>query len=142
MAEVDDNGGSLSMPYPSTEETSSSQVKPPLKHSQGSGQRTRSDSENDQQQRIESEDAISDQNGHRSSRGHYQLSLEGDEDGDTSMADDDDDNSARGLRVEDIAMSPIPFDHEDPATLMELPENILTMPISPCGPHDDPASSI
>jgi hypothetical protein len=38
--------------------------------------------------------------------------------------------------VDDIAMSPIPFDHEDPKTLMELPENLLSLPISPCGPHD------
>jgi len=41
--------------------------------------------------------------------------------------------------VEDIAMSPIPFDREDPTTLMELPEDILTLPISPCGPNDDPS---
>lgn len=41
--------------------------------------------------------------------------------------------------VDDIAMSPIPFDREDPATLMELPEDIMTLPISPCGPNDDPA---
>jgi hypothetical protein len=42
--------------------------------------------------------------------------------------------------MEDIAMSPIPFDHrEDPVTLMELPEDIMTLPISPCGPNDDPA---
>ena len=61
-------------------------------------------------------------------------------DGDASMGDEDD-KSDRDLRVDDIAMSPIPFDHEDPATLMELPANILTMPISPCGPHDDPAGS-
>lgn len=40
--------------------------------------------------------------------------------------------------VEDIAMSPIPMDREDPTSLMELPENILTLPISPCGPNDDP----
>lgn len=37
----------------------------------------------------------------------------------------------------DIPMSPLPLDHrEDPTTLMELPENILSLPISPCGPHD------
>jgi hypothetical protein len=38
--------------------------------------------------------------------------------------------------VDDIAMSPIPFDQEDPTTLMELPENLLSLPISPCGPND------
>lgn len=32
--------------------------------------------------------------------------------------------------------SPLPFDHEDPASLMELPANILSLPISPCGPND------
>lgn len=39
-------------------------------------------------------------------------------------------------RIEDIAMSPISMDREDPGSLMELPENLLTLPISPCGPHD------
>lgn len=34
-------------------------------------------------------------------------------------------------------LSPLPFDsHEDPCSLMELPENILSLPISPCGPND------
>ena len=34
-------------------------------------------------------------------------------------------------------LSPLPFDHhEDPLSLMELPGNILSLPISPCGPHD------
>ena len=34
-------------------------------------------------------------------------------------------------------MSPLPFDqHEDPSSLMELPDNILSLPISPCGPND------
>jgi len=41
--------------------------------------------------------------------------------------------------VEDIEMSPISqADHEDPSTLMHLPDNLMTLPISPCGPHDDP----
>jgi hypothetical protein len=53
----------------------------------------------------------------------------------------DDDRSERGLPVEDIPMSPIPFDREDPATLMEVPEDIMSMPISPCCPHDDPVRS-
>jgi len=44
-------------------------------------------------------------------------------------------------KVEDIAMSPIPRDREDPSTLMELPEDIMTLPISPCGPNDDPLAS-
>ena len=48
--------------------------------------------------------------------------------------------------VDDIAMWPSPFPlfdregREDPTTLMELPENLLSLPISPCGPHDDPTS--
>lgn len=41
-------------------------------------------------------------------------------------------------QLEDIAMSPLPFDREDPSTLMALPGNILSLPISPCGPNDDP----
>jgi hypothetical protein len=41
-------------------------------------------------------------------------------------------------KVDEIAMSPIPMEREDPTTLMELPDNLLTLPISPCGPHDDP----
>lgn len=40
--------------------------------------------------------------------------------------------------VDDIAMSPISLKRNDPAALMVLPENILSLPISPCGPHDDP----
>lgn len=44
-------------------------------------------------------------------------------------------------KVDEIAMSPIPMDREDPATLMELPENIMSLPISPCGPHDDPLAN-
>lgn len=36
-----------------------------------------------------------------------------------------------------LSVSPLPFDHhEDPSSLMELPENLLTLPISPCGPND------
>ncbi|CAB9511726.1 Nitrilase family, member 2 [Seminavis robusta] len=33
--------------------------------------------------------------------------------------------------------SPLPFEREDPTTLMELPDDILHLPISSCGPHDD-----
>jgi hypothetical protein len=44
--------------------------------------------------------------------------------------------------LDDVSMSPIPFErHEErmgPSTLMALPENILTIPISPLGPHDVP----
>jgi hypothetical protein len=41
-------------------------------------------------------------------------------------------------KVDEIAMSPIPMGREDPTTLMELPDNLLSLPISPCGPNDDP----
>lgn len=58
--------------------------------------------------------------------------------------DDDDDDGCRSQYshnevqcVDDIAMSPLPFDQEDPTTLMDLPEDIMTLPISPCGPHDE-----
>ena len=46
------------------------------------------------------------------------------------------DGSDNNKGVEDIAMSPLPFDREDPTTLMELPENLLSLPISACGPND------
>jgi hypothetical protein len=49
---------------------------------------------------------------------------------------DDDDPAAENNSVDDIQMSPIPFDREDPTTLMELPENLMMIPISPCGPKD------
>lgn len=53
----------------------------------------------------------------------------------------DDDQSEEAQAVDDIAMSPISYDREDPITLMDLPDDILALPISPCGPHDDPALS-
>ena len=36
---------------------------------------------------------------------------------------------------DEIAMSPM-MEVENPTSLMELPDNILQLPISPCGPHD------
>ncbi len=56
-------------------------------------------------------------------------------------ADDDDyDDEYPSDEEQDPAnerLSPLPFDqHEDPSSLMELPENILSLPISPCGPND------
>eukprot|EP00339_Tiarina_fusa_P013233 CAMPEP_0117068934 /NCGR_PEP_ID=MMETSP0472-20121206/48319_1 /TAXON_ID=693140 ORGANISM="Tiarina fusus, Strain LIS" /NCGR_SAMPLE_ID=MMETSP0472 /ASSEMBLY_ACC=CAM_ASM_000603 /LENGTH=706 /DNA_ID=CAMNT_0004791209 /DNA_START=33 /DNA_END=2153 /DNA_ORIENTATION=+ len=50
--------------------------------------------------------------------------------------DDDDPAADDNNSVDDIQMSPIPLDREDPSTLMELPENIMILPISPCGPKD------
>lgn len=59
-------------------------------------------------------------------------------------SDDDDDNdedSEAAQAVDDIAMSPIPYDREDPATLLDLPDDILALPISACDPHDNPVLS-
>jgi len=53
----------------------------------------------------------------------------------------EDDQSEEAQAVDDIAMSPIPYDREDPVSLMDLPEDILALPIEPYGPHDDPALS-
>lgn len=62
---------------------------------------------------------------------------DGTDDDDLSQGDASDDGTEGDEPpVDDIAMSPIPFDQEDPKTLMELPENLLSLPISPCGPHD------
>jgi len=55
-----------------------------------------------------------------------------------AMNEDQDDQSEDAQAVDDIAMSPIPYDREDPVTLLDLPEDILALPISPCGgPHDE-----
>lgn len=53
----------------------------------------------------------------------------------------EDDVSEEAPGVDDIAMSPIPYHREDPVTLMDLPDDILALPIEPYGPHDDPALS-
>lgn len=55
--------------------------------------------------------------------------------------EDDESESDEAQAVDDIDMSPICYDREDPVTLMDLPDDILALPISPCGPHDDPALS-
>jgi hypothetical protein len=39
--------------------------------------------------------------------------------------------------VDDIQMSPLQYGREDPVSLMALPDDIMTLPISPCGPHDE-----
>lgn len=57
------------------------------------------------------------------------------------MNSDDDDESEAAQAVDDIAMSPIPYDREDPATLLDLPDDILALPISACDPHDNPVLS-
>lgn len=60
--------------------------------------------------------------------------------GEESVKEEDEDSES-AQAVDDIAMSPISYDREDPMTLMDLPDDILALPISPCGPHDDPALS-
>lgn len=57
------------------------------------------------------------------------------------VAKGEDDQSEGAQAVDDIAMSPIPYDREDPMTLLDLPDDLLALPISACGPHDDPAMS-
>lgn len=52
-----------------------------------------------------------------------------------------DDHSEEAQAVDDISMSPIAYDREDPVTLMDLPDDILALPISALGPHDDSALS-
>lgn len=42
---------------------------------------------------------------------------------------------AEKAAIDSVVMSPV---RENPKTLMEVPENILTLPISPFGPNDDP----
>jgi len=78
-----------------------------------------------------------DQSEHRSSPGTF-IPIKGDEMNET-MGEDN--NSEEGQPVDDISMSPLPYDHEDPVSLMMLPDDILNLPISPCGPHDDPAQA-
>jgi hypothetical protein len=69
------------------------------------------------------------------------LLLSVDEDGNVEAMPQGDDDKSEDLEhndVEDIQMSPIAYDREDPISLMDLPENLLSLPISPCGPNDDP----
>jgi hypothetical protein len=82
---------------------------------------------------------------HRTSFGMFSREDSSDKDADLLPYDEAADEAAANPadEMDDIAMSPIPFDREDredPTTLMELPENLLSLPISPCGPHDDPSS--
>jgi hypothetical protein len=71
------------------------------------------------------------------------LLLSVDEDGNVEampQGDSDDAESEEDQHryVDDIPMSPIAYDREDPISLMDLPDNLLSLPISPCGPNDDP----
>jgi hypothetical protein len=45
----------------------------------------------------------------------------------------DEDNPA----ADDFAVLPLPFDQEDPTTFLDLLDNLLQLPISPCGPQDN-----
>jgi hypothetical protein len=91
-----------------------------------------------QQERESSEAGVpkDDQSEARASPG---LLLSVDENGNVEAMRTDDDESMDHQPMEDIQMSPIPFDREDPVSLMDLPENLLSLPISPCGPNDEPA---
>ncbi|KAL3913750.1 MAG: hypothetical protein SGARI_000497 [Bacillariaceae sp.] len=85
---------------------------------------------------VSEEDEKIDSSDLRASPGLF-LSI--DEDGNVeAMPLEDEEMKSEIDPVEDIAMSPIPYDHEDPASLMDLPSNLLCLPISPCGPNDDP----
>mmetsp|Transcript_23196 Transcript_23196/g.40815 ORF Transcript_23196/g.40815 Transcript_23196/m.40815 type:complete len:697 (+) Transcript_23196:76-2166(+) len=92
----------------------------------------------EQQQERESSEEKEDDSGSRASPA---LLLSVDENGNVEAMRAEDDGSDNDQAVDDIAMSPIPFDREDPDTLMDLPDNLLTLPISPCGPNDDPVMS-
>ena len=74
-----------------------------------------------------------DQGEHRVSPGKF-IPVTGDE---TNEAMEEDDSSEEGQPVDDISMSPLPYDREDPVTLLDLPDDIMNLPISSCGPHDD-----
>jgi len=47
--------------------------------------------------------------------------------------DDDDDSPTE---ESDVSMSPLAFDQADPEALMEISDDLLKLPIAPCGPHD------
>jgi len=77
----------------------------------------------------------------RASPGDFLPLKKGASEANQEAVEGDDDQSEEAQAVDDIAMSPISYDREDPVTLMDLPDDILALPISPCGPHDDPALS-
>ena len=59
------------------------------------------------------------------------VSLDDDDEKDEDFPFDEDPNPAEDR------YSPLNFfEQEDPSSLMELPDNLLSLPISPCGPHD------
>ena len=56
-----------------------------------------------------------------------------DDDGNNDYPSDEDPNPA----ADDVPVSPLPFDlHDEPSTLMELPTNLLSLPIPPYGPYN------
>lgn len=59
---------------------------------------------------------------------------EGEDDNDDAYPSDEEQNPAFDDRGE---VTPLPFnDDQDHASLMDLPDNLLSLPISPCGPGD------
>jgi hypothetical protein len=76
------------------------------------------------------------QSEHRASPGKF-IPVTGEDEINEAMEEDN--NSEEGQPVDDISMSPLPYDREDPVTLLDLPDDIMNLPISSCGPHDDRA---
>ena len=98
-----------------------------------------------QQRDSSEEDEKMDETELRASPGLY-LSVDENGNVEASMSQDDEEIKvelheeikAETQQVADIPMSPLPFEQEDPVSLMDLPANLLCLPISPCGPNDDP----
>jgi hypothetical protein len=131
------------IPYPSISNSSDSSVKldvPPKLESLDAGRDSVPPQELQQRDSSENEFKLEDLSEMRASPG---LLLSVDEDGNVEAMPQNDDDDAKSEDqehndVEDIQMSPIAYDREDPISLMDLPENLLSLPISPCGPNDDP----
>ena len=98
-----------------------------------------------QQRDSSEEDDKRDSTELRASPGLY-ISVDANGNVEASMSQDDDEikvemhdlKEEAQHAVADIPMSPLPYDQEDPGSLMDLPANLLCMPISACGPNDDP----
>jgi hypothetical protein len=129
------------VPYPSISHSSESSIKlavPPKIESADAGGGTGPPQELQQRDSSEIEFKMEDLSEMRASPG---LILSVDEDGNVEAMPQGDDDKSVDMEhndVEDIQMSPIAYDREDPISLMDLPENLLSLPISPCGPNDDP----
>jgi hypothetical protein len=66
-------------------------------------------------------------------RSHADYHPSNNDDDDNGYPSDEDPNPA----ADDVPVSPLPFDlNDDPSSLMELPTNLLSLPIPPYGPYD------